>query len=781
MAQLSNKKIKRIKRLQGTKSAEEIARELRLRVDDVRAVIDPDFHAQKARGQRLQTVALFDLGLVCLFILLVAAAPLAPLLLIKQPAHDPIDLIQTLYVQVGGALLLLLWLARSAFARPWRVHFSGFELPIAGFVVWAALSMTWAVNRYEGLYLVRLWGASALVHFLAVQIIREQRHVRWLFGAILAAALTAATIGICQAKFGYDAIPQAAPPASVFANKNMACQYMVLCLPVLICVFLGRLRKPTGWIFAGGMVAVGTYVLIARTRAAWLAVLTEVVLIACGLGWQLTRKWPRRRAHLCAAAVVAVCVLSAVLLVNYGPMSRRGDLKKALVSARYLLIPSDDLALDDINKVNELRTVMGVSFHARVCHNYDTASMMRSRLFRGYGAGSWPIHYVLFSRCAHLGRHYTISQQTVHAHNDYLQAGSEMGIVSLLFVGWFAIAFIWQVFALAGKTRGNRQFLLFAAAAVPLAGGAVNAFMSFPFYRAVPPLMVMAYSGILGAILGREPQRHPLLSGFRRATVTAPWKLAAGLAPVACVVFVFVAHSSARWRKADIHYGFAEGYLKAGRFKLAIAHANQSLKHNPIRKRILFSKGKAELDSGQTDKALATYEEFLKYHPNDTVSWANVSVAHQQKKDFEEAEKWIRRLGEVFFKDGESYALLGQIRSGQHRWKEACEFYEKAITLRLSAHEREVAYNYGIAAMRDGQFEKARDQLAQAAGDSPGMWSAHFYLGVILCDKIKDLESGVKHLKLALESTPPEGKKDTIDGLIKFHSARVRKAPKPAP
>jgi len=102
-----------------------------------------------------------------------------------------------------------------------------------------------------------------------------------LLKAIVLSATAVSVIGIFQFVTLSDFIPQVAPPASTFANKNFAAAFIILVFPVTIYFSLSyKTTKPFWFNFKFYAVLQLTYVLFAHSKASILAVSTEIILMA---------------------------------------------------------------------------------------------------------------------------------------------------------------------------------------------------------------------------------------------------------------------------------------------------------------------------------------------------------------------------------------------------------------------------------------------------------------------------------------------------------------------
>ena len=194
---------------------------------------------------------------------------------------DFANLPQRIVLETAGLLLALAWLATQADknALPLRkLHF--FTWPLLAFVTWSLLTTVFALNPYEAWKIGRLWLTAILFFFLIPQLAVSSAQRRQVLTALFTAAFLVTTLGISQHLFGLSIIPQLAPPAANFGNKNMAIHFIVLLFPVGAFLFLTAQKNTTAWAASLMLSLIVVYLIYTQTRAGWLAVTCQCLLFA---------------------------------------------------------------------------------------------------------------------------------------------------------------------------------------------------------------------------------------------------------------------------------------------------------------------------------------------------------------------------------------------------------------------------------------------------------------------------------------------------------------------
>ncbi|HWX25397.1 MAG TPA: O-antigen ligase family protein, partial [Vicinamibacteria bacterium] len=431
-------------------------------------------------------------GEKALLVALAGLVFLAPLVILRGN-FDAANLPQSAFIALGALALLCLWLWRSSpvFRLPRLLILP----PSLALLAWSALSLLWAANRYEGAVVLLHWSACALVGVLTAARVREPREARLVLLGLFGAGLSVALLGTLQHLTGFSAIPQGFPPAATFVNKNMAAQFVIMVLPVGLALALETPRLGA-LVFYWGSALMGAYVFYTRTRSAWLALAAEALLLV------LFRRHLGQSTKGRGLALVGSLALLA-LLVHLGPLGFvRGP------SAAYQDLVKPWLSSAPPAGAPPAATILSVQERIAIWRN--TLAMIRDAPLLGVGLGNHPVQYPRYAHRVVVDPLFSPTLQLDYVHNDYLQVGAELGLVGLLLSLWFGIALV-RTFRSSEAAAPPGWTGLGLGLFVGIAGVLVDALFSFPFYRAVPPLVIMVAVG-LAAGVGRPSERTLILS-----------------------------------------------------------------------------------------------------------------------------------------------------------------------------------------------------------------------------------------------------------------------------
>lgn len=554
---------------------------------------------------------------------------LAPLVVLPFPGESE-NLTKSAVLQAGIALLALVWIVGRASAPGRRTPL---ELPIVLFYLACVLSLLQAVNVYEALPALLHWGAGVILFLLLSRTLRGAGAVTRFFVAAALGAGAVALIGIAQQRLGLDWIPQSAPPASTFVNRNMAAQFVAICCPLTLGLMVMARSSRVRVLAMACLLLSAVYLAYANSRAAALAVL--FVFAGAAIGLRSGRPGAERAAGRRESLSVIVSLLAIVCLVGLAGTWGAG------------------------------------SGALRLTFWKNTLAMVRDQPL-GVGLGNFELQYPRYHRAVEVDWTFDEEHQLERAHNDHLQILAETGFAGLAAWIWiFAAAFgAFRRCRRQPEERISRQALFVGLGVVSFL---VVACFSFPMERAMPPIWLFALLGMLGALDAGGPPaaaRTPLPPALR-------WVGAVLLAG-----FLATSVSFARRQiLSGVHHAKGIRWSSAGEPARAVAELEIARRLTPHDTDVLLRLAAARISLDDCNRALELFPEVLRLHPYKVNAIANAGYCHLQREDYIEAESRFRELVELLPDSPEARMNLGSALFSQGRVDAAVEAYREAVAL----------------------------------------------------------------------------------------------------
>ena len=513
--------------------------------------------------------------------------------------------------------LLALWAWACYWRRPKTVYIyitPGRMWFMALFLL-GGLSICWAANIDFAITKWLLWLSAAISFFLVLNIDLSQRNLILLAWGLVAGGSLIAIVGILQhLADGLVALPQAAPPASTFTNKNMAAQVVVLVWPMSLFLLFDQSIKPKGLRLLGLCMALMlVYVFYTAPRAAWLSMLLQWLVIG-GYLWvnrsnisQWSQWNPTKTQSLTAAAVLVL------LLVN--------------VSAEGFM-PFWQVASEEIGSIADSANNTG---SARYRIWGVTLEMIKDHPWLGSGLGSWS-HNIAAD---HYGTWDTLPFR--RAHNDLLELTTELGVLGLvLFIAVLIVLLTAVTRILRNLSVTDRWFYWLVL--VSLSGSALNMMFSFPYQNAVPLVLFSFYAALL--IKGSDPY-DPAIKTLVLNVKPSQRFATSVVTTLACAMVIVI---YAQWIRAYQQIDKISHRIDNNAFtSVHLAALNTSVYHAEIPS-LLRAVGK-DLEARKKYRgAQVVWDEMLRYSPNNYVPLARSAVGLVTLKQYNKALDRLERV-----------------------------------------------------------------------------------------------------------------------------------------
>ena len=378
------------------------------------------------------------------------------------------------YVAIIGSGLLftvVLYFQTKTTTNFWKISHTKIILLI--FFLFGTLSIFWAVNTDFSIAKWLLWLGATLSFLVALSFsIHEDNLIKLSWGLIISAS-SIAIIGILQYLFDLIPLAQHAAPASTFGNKNMATQPITLILP--FCFYLmtnSNTQHSKPWILAIMTSLMCVFVFYTATRASWLAIAVELVLLVTflALNRQKISGWLDWNSNKRNASIFGVAL--TLVLINFSADGFTNSLTTAS------------------STVTEIAENAGNPNSPRYHIWSATLSMIKDSPFFGSGLGSFS------HNLANEGYVTALTKGFQRSHNDLLELGVELGAVGLIIFLALIVSIIASIRKIVKKSDPKISFFYYTLF-VALTGSFVNMQFSFPYQMAMPLILFGLYLGLI--------------------------------------------------------------------------------------------------------------------------------------------------------------------------------------------------------------------------------------------------------------------------------------------
>lgn len=574
---------------------------------------------------------------------------IAPLLYLPN-LFEYAALPKSIWLESTTLLLLVLWLLSLVGQAPEKriIHLSPLLGPLAIFLLWALLSMAWAINVYEVVERWLAWALATAAFFLVSNVCRDSREQWRLIIAMYSAGVIIAVLGISQYLFGLDLFQQAAPPAATFGNRNMAIHLQVITLPLGGLLFLRVTDKRLTALLAISLALMATYMLYTGTRAGWLAGGLELLIF-----------YPMARRLLTAGAW------------QFNAAKKRGLICAFLLFAA-LSVLGPNGSLDGYDRLGQRLTATQQFPHTlppRLAIWLNSLAMVKDRPLLGTGLGNFQVYYPLYHQRWAKTFTFTPQNQTRKVHNDLLQLLVELGLIGLLLALYIPGKALLVMRRYPARLNGQQR-LLVNTLFIALGGIGLNALLSFPLQRSVPTFYALACLGLISNLILPTPHktmRLPQLGGIILASLVG--------------LMTMLSHSFHRFQ-ADRLLLAAVAQGAGQHWQQTITLARQSLRHYPLHnKPVLIFLGEAQLHENQANQARQSFTLLLKSYPYNVNAMASLGGCYAALYQYDQANRLFAQSLAILPDSWLVYHNMGNMYLQQHLYAKAQAAFSQASKL----------------------------------------------------------------------------------------------------
>ncbi len=370
-------------------------------------------------------------------------------------------------IQCGSALLFMLWSVEFSISRPMRIVHHPLYFPFVLIILVASIQIAFSTSVYPYLTYRKLltYITISLVFFVSVQILDSDKSLKLLFNVLAIFGFVVALFAIAQFLTKADSIYWLVKPRfgawifGPYVNHNHYAGLMEMLTPIPLVLSTDRSLRPESkviYLFLGAIM--GSSIVLSQSRGGIIALFVQLAVLATALVWS--------RRSAATSIVFAVLLLFGVGLVYW-------------------------LGADPVLK--RLNTLTAESTFAteqqRISVLHDSIQMVRERPLLGFGLGTFSTAYPKY-------RGFVTDLFVNEAHNDYLQALIETGLIGFIAVGWVVWVLCRTIATLSRDWQVRSLMRYRFAALLATVGIAVHSFLDFNLQIPANALLFFVLAGV---------------------------------------------------------------------------------------------------------------------------------------------------------------------------------------------------------------------------------------------------------------------------------------------
>jgi tetratricopeptide (TPR) repeat protein/O-antigen ligase len=604
-------------------------------------------------------------------------------------------IIKTAVVHTMVPLLLGVWLVRAAVRGRLYLERLPLYLPFLVYLTVALLSLSFSHNPAKGaeVLLFQVW--CILFCILVAHHFRDPTVALGVLWAVVLTGLIVAVLGLLQHS-DVHLIPTATAygrlPVSTLGNPNFVAHYMEIIIPLTIALMIIRKQPWERAALGGVLLATGSHMVLAASRAGWLALGAALVFALYVIKARV--RWLR----IVALAVVAVALLSPIAELALGSIYLESG--ESLYNSIVLFADRTwERALSSFDPGD-------FSISQRLLVWGDTLELIRAHPLLGVGPGNYRISLLPYRNATSqrawselMGMRTNVAD---HAHNEYLEYWSESGFFGLAAMVWLLGAMLWMGWNFLRTQSPSVTWTITLGCMMGLIATLGHSFFSFNLRDPTSASHFWLLGGLMIAVArpGQTAQNLVLdlylRTAWRRGLVAVSGVAVGclGLYLGLCILLgEFNYFQGVKKYRIDKHSNRATLELRE-----AIKWRGYNFEYHHLL-------GAVSLEAGRYAEAEAALKRSLELHPHNPRTLRLLGRTRYSLKKEEEAIAALKRAAEIDPLEQKTYELLGLVYRQQGAYDKAIEAWKQALS--FQPEDARLLNSLGVEYHNGGQMNSA--------------------------------------------------------------------------
>ena len=343
-----------------------------------------------------------------------------------------------------SSIALLFWIKEYIFSAEITIRKTKLYYPILGYLSISLIGVFWLTDYFNFLSYNISYLIYALIFFLIFNVFKNQKDIDRLINLLIFGALVISVVGLLQ-YIDSSLIPiyDITNGGAGFGNKNMAAQYVLILLPLVLYKFINSNNRFFNILFFIVFSIISMYFLkVNAMQIFFSSVLMFIAFLALFLKVYKNNLAELKRKFVIKISIVFLSLIIAIFVNSLWGIKTNSDIAKESIE---LLTISPD-------KTSGGRYEMWL----------NSLEMFKDAPFFGFGTGQFFSEYEPYSNRVKTDTLWNYTQRADHPHNEFIKIIVENGATGVL----FAIVFLLMLFVKSIKhifsVNTNSKSLLIA-------------------------------------------------------------------------------------------------------------------------------------------------------------------------------------------------------------------------------------------------------------------------------------------------------------------------------
>ncbi|MDP2922078.1 MAG: O-antigen ligase family protein [Candidatus Omnitrophota bacterium] len=419
----------------------------------------------------------------------------------------------------------------------------------------------------------------AALFYIVVNFITSREEIKKIINAILITAAIITAYGVFQYTGVFDKAWWDNPAflSATYVNHNHFAGYIELAIPLCLGILLAEKDKDKKLFFLCLFLMLSSGFLLSMSRGGWLSLTTGMVF----MGISMFRKGKSRIMFFILAGLLITASLFIFKIADSGVLFKR------------------------ISSYREL------DLSGRLEIWKGTLGIIKDNLLFGTGPGTFIYNFPKYRPAG-------LNMFVNYAHNDYMQAASEMGVFSMCVMIFAILAVIRKGIRTSGIAHTPFNTWISIGLTAGVLSVAIHGLADFNFYIPANALLFTVFSGLILNISSRN-EAIPRIFELRPGVL-----LKSAVIAVSAILIIFLAGSLT----ADVYSTFSENAVSKDEIQKAERLARIAARICPFSHVYAYRLANIYAEQGKSVDALSEYKRALELNPLDSKSWMGLAEAY---------------------------------------------------------------------------------------------------------------------------------------------------------
>ncbi len=590
---------------------------------------------------------------------------------------------------------LILWIINIILKEKYVWYSTKINISISLFILILVISLFRSNYFYASINDYLIFLAYFILYFLIINNIEEERDFDSLIKMFF---ITSFLVSMYTILHYYGLIPylkEFGPVVSPIGQKNWTSNYIALIFPIIFSYFLLEQIKRNKIIFFLLLSINYATLMICQSRSIWISIsFTLLIGILFIFKFKIFKIFKENKKWM-----ILLLMIFIVITVIY---STDNPLNISAITVTERAISTFDEKDPSIN--------------TRLLIWNTTLSMIKEKPILGSGIGSFKMNYLNY-QAEHLkdnpyyAKYYSNARE---AHNEYLQIGSELGIIGLgIFLSIFFIFYL-IIAKYFNQESNNRKKIVVFGLSLGIICFLIHSLFTFPLHV---PALGSSFFIIIGLTIVYIKNIDFSYSNKKiRKLKIVNSKLKAVTIIIILIVMLFLVNSLVvKPYISELYYFKGMGYNNDENYTKALAYLKYAAQLDHYNGRILHALGSTYYNLGLHNKAENNLRNSLNYSI-DVKTFYNLGLVYFQTGLYDKAEDEFKYAIYLDPKFNKAYLKLAYLYAKQEEYDKAIVEWNKVLEIEETdfSEKYNVLYFIGLTYEKKQMPDKALEYFLEA-------------------------------------------------------------------